>query len=51
LHIWQQGDSWQALAKQSDNVLGRFTAERLAVLNGMDVQQTPKQGVLIKLVK
>ncbi len=51
VHIWKQGDSWQALAKQSDDILGRFTAERLSVLNGMDVQQSPKQGVLIKLVK
>jgi len=51
LHIWQQGDSWQSLTKQSHDILGKFTAERLAVLNGMDVQQVPKVGRLVKLVK
>ncbi|MDQ6994856.1 MAG: M48 family metalloprotease [Mariprofundaceae bacterium] len=51
LHLWKQDDSWQSLAKQSHDILGKFTAERLAVLNGMSLQQKPKQGDVIKIVK
>ncbi|MBL1352648.1 MAG: M48 family metalloprotease [Zetaproteobacteria bacterium] len=51
LHIWEQGDSWQSLAKQSHDILGHFTADHLAVLNGMDVKQMPTVGVLVKIVK
>jgi len=51
LHLWVQGDSWQALAKASHQILGKLTAQRFAVLNGMDVMQTPKIGTVIKIVK
>ncbi|RMH62446.1 MAG: hypothetical protein D6678_01185 [Zetaproteobacteria bacterium] len=51
LHRWQAGDSWQALARASGMVLGRFTAEKLAALNGMSVAQHPAPGTLIKIVR
>ena len=50
-YVWKHGDSWRKLAEQSGNILGRFTAERLAALNGMDVGQSPKAGYLIKIVR
>jgi len=51
LYTWQQGDSWQALATRSRNILGRFTADKLAALNGMDVSKVPEPGRLIKIVR
>jgi len=51
LSHWQPGDSWSKLASASGNILGRFTAERLAALNGLDAEQAPADGSLIKLVR
>jgi len=51
LHVWKAGDSWQRLAAASGNVLGRFTADRLAALNGMDPDQTPEPGQIVKTVR
>jgi len=51
LHYWRQGDSWEDLAAASGNILGRFTAERLAALNGLDADESPADGTLIKLVQ
>jgi len=50
LHIWKQGDSWQRLASQSKNILGPLTADKLAALNGMGLDQKPMTGVIIKTV-
>jgi predicted Zn-dependent protease len=51
LHIWKAGDSWQKLAKASNHILGHFTADRIAALNGMDLDETPKIGFIIKTVQ
>jgi len=51
LHIWKKGDSWSSLARQSHQILGRFTADRIAALNGMGLTQTPNIGYIIKTVK
>ncbi len=51
LHRWQQGDNWQQLAKKSHRILGRFTAEKIAALNGMSLSETPATGTLIKTVR
>lgn len=51
LHIWKKGDSWSSLARQSKQILGRFTADRIAALNGMNLTQTPKAGYIIKTIK
>lgn len=51
LHQWKSGDSWQGLAKNSRNILGRFTADKLAALNGMELNEKPAAGTLIKSVK
>jgi len=51
LSHWQPGNSWSKLAAASGNILGRFTAERLAALNGLDAGQAPADGSLIKLVR
>ncbi|OIO66881.1 MAG: hypothetical protein AUJ56_11355 [Zetaproteobacteria bacterium CG1_02_49_23] len=51
IHTWHQQDSWQKLAERSGNILGKFTAERFAALNGMELNQSPETGNLIKLVK
>jgi len=51
LHSWKKADSWAKLARQSHYILGRFTAERIAALNGMDIKQTPHIGYIIKTVK
>jgi predicted Zn-dependent protease len=50
LHVWKSGDSWQGLARESNNILGRFTAEKLAALNGMEVSEQPQKRQLIKTV-
>lgn len=51
LYIWQSGDSWQQLAERNKQILGRFTAEKLAALNGMNVNPLPTIGQLIKNVQ
>lgn len=51
IHQWSAGDSWQALAASNKNILGRFTADRLAALNGMGLEEKPATGSLIKIVK
>lgn len=51
LHRWKKGDSWQALAKQSDNIIGNFTADRFAALNGMNPDEIPEAGKVVKIVK
>jgi len=51
LHIWHASDTWQGLAKQSKHILGRFTADKLAALNGMDLTEQPSTGTLIKTVQ
>lgn len=51
LHVWKAGDSWQGHARKSHNILGRFTAERLAALNGMELSEQPEIGQLVKIVQ
>jgi predicted Zn-dependent protease len=51
LYHWQAGDSWKLLADRSKAMLGRFTAEKLAALNGMDVTEQPANNHLIKIVR
>lgn len=51
IYTWKRGDSWESLARESKNILGRFTADRLAALNGMDVNVRPKAGTRIKIVR
>lgn len=51
LHTWQAGDSWQGLAQKSRQILGRFTAEKLAALNGMGLDEKPQPGEIIKTVR
>ena len=51
LYKWQAGDSWQRLSSRNHLILGRFTAEKLAALNGMDVKAQPAVGQLIKDVQ
>ncbi len=50
-YLWKRGDSWEKLAARSNNILGRFTADRLAVLNGMDAGKTPAPGTIIKNIQ
>jgi hypothetical protein len=51
LHVWKTGDSWEGQAQKSHNILGRFTAEKLAALNGMELSEQPQNGQLIKTVQ
>lgn len=51
LHQWQRGDSWQRLAAASHQMLGRFTADKLAALNGMALDRSPPVGQTIKTVQ
>jgi len=51
LHTWRRGDSWHVLAQRSHHILGRFTADKLAALNGMDLNESPKPGMIIKNVR
>jgi len=50
LYRWKLGDSWEKLARRNKQILGRFTAEKLAALNGMDVNEQPNNGDVIKTV-
>ena len=51
LYTWARGDSWQSLAARSHRILGRFTADKLAALNGMGLDQAPAVGEVIKTVR
>ena len=51
LHVWKTGDSWEGLARKSHNILGRFTAEKLAALNGMGLNENPQNGQVVKVVQ
>ncbi len=51
LYTWKTGDSWQLLASRSKNMLGRFTADKIAALNGMELTDKPATGQIIKSVK
>ncbi len=51
LHVWKSGDSWQKLASKSKHILGPLTADKLAALNGMGLDQKPMPGVIIKTVR
>jgi hypothetical protein len=50
-YLWKKGDSWEKLANRGGRILGRFTAEKLAVLNGMDVTDSPAAGTIIKNIQ
>jgi predicted Zn-dependent protease len=50
-YLWKKGDSWKSLARAGNNILGNFTADRLAALNGMDVTETPAPGTIIKNIQ
>lgn len=50
-YIWKRGDSWKKIARRNDQILGSFTAEKLAALNGMDVDDMPVPGVIIKNIQ
>jgi predicted Zn-dependent protease len=51
LVTWAAGDTWQKLAERSHQILGRFTAAKLAALNGMGPDQSPAVGEVIKTVR
>jgi len=51
LYTWKPGDTWTGLAKRSKDILGRFTTDKLAVLNGEGPKEFPKAGTIIKIVK
>jgi predicted Zn-dependent protease len=51
LTTWAKGDTWQRLARRSHDILGRFTADKLAALNGMGLHQAPAVGEVIKTVR
>jgi len=51
LHTWAKGDSWSKLAGQSKEILGPFTTDKLAALNGEGPDQAPAVGTIIKIVK
>jgi len=51
LYRWQTGDSWQRLAERHQLILGRFTANRIAALNGMDLSDRPAVGALVKTIE
>ncbi|HXH65009.1 MAG TPA: M48 family metalloprotease [Mariprofundaceae bacterium] len=51
LYTWAKGDTWQGLAARSHLILGRFTADKLAALNGMGLNELPAVGEVIKTVR
>jgi len=51
LYTWQANDSWGKLALRNHRILGRFTAAKLAALNGMDMSERPRTGQSIKTVQ
>lgn len=51
LYTWAAGDSWQKLASRDHQILGRFTAAKLAALNGMGPDASPPVGEVVKNVR
>jgi len=51
LHIWKKSDSWAVLANKNHHILGRFTADKLAALNGMENGEQPHPGEMIKTLR
>jgi len=51
LYTWQANDSWEKLALRNRQILGRFTADKLAALNGMALNEKPATGQRIKAVR
>jgi predicted Zn-dependent protease len=51
LYTWAAGDSWQKLAERTHDILGRFTAAKLAALNGMGPNESPPVGEVVKTVR
>jgi len=51
LYRWRTHDSWEQLAVRNHYMLGRFTATKLAALNGMDRSERPQAGQIIKTVQ
>lgn len=51
LYKWKAGDTWQKLASRNRKILGRFTADKLAALNGLEVSEVPSTGSIIKNVE
>jgi predicted Zn-dependent protease len=51
LYTWKRGDSWEALARAGGYILDTFTARRMAALNGMSVDASPKPGTVVKIVR
>ena len=51
LVTWAAGDTWQKLAARTHQVLGRFTADKLAALNGMGPGESPPVGEVVKTVR
>jgi len=51
LYTWKDGDNWKELADNSHNILGSFTTDKLAALNGEGPKQKPAVGTIIKIVK
>lgn len=50
-YIWKRGDSWKKIARRGNQILGLFTAEKLAALNGMDIGDMPVPGSIIKNIQ
>jgi len=51
LYTWHTNDSWEKLSMRNHHILGRFTAAKLAALNGMDRSEQPHVGQVIKTVQ
>jgi len=51
LYTWRKGDSWKRLADAGGDILGPFTTDRLAALNGMDANASPLPGTIVKIVR
>jgi predicted Zn-dependent protease len=51
LVTWAAGDTWQKLAERDHQILGRFTAAKLAALNGMGPDASPPVGEVVKTVR
>jgi len=51
LYKWKKGDNWQTLAARNHHILGPLTADKLAALNGMGLNQRPMPGAIIKTIR
>jgi len=51
LYTWHGSDNWNKLAASSKHILGPFTADKLAALNGMGPNEFPKPASIIKIVR